>query len=763
MGMFPKLNGKSHLGVKIPSLSGGLNEFDAVNLVDDNQLTQCENMWFDGGMLKTRPGFTLKQEGMTKLVSQNYGDIKFVEYIRNNITIMRDGKKHKLMAAIFKCEFKNIIVFYLINGNGTITMLPQIAEEANVDIINCLLLEHKNKIYAYIKKRAFSGGIDSEEFPEPTLPEYKVFFYDFVKEEWQDVEAENSDEHFEVPLTMTNCRPIEGLEISGDIVRGYNLLNGGEKIEMFAFPKTAAGDSVFGIEFSLKFKLKINTKIKMTIKRTDGNNLEFECVWNGDYVYSNTEFNNTFLRVENWEDEETFFRVWCEHNKNEEPWTDTFYPDMINEELSLYQTDQPNVTLTYYREVTEEEKDRIFMATRCEWFGTEGLNDGSRLFVGGNKNEALKNLLHFSDSGNPLYFPENCYMRVGDNSQSITALAKQSNMLVIFSERQLHFLTYQSGVNVTPEDITENGQYDLTVLNATFPLTQIHNQIGCDLPSTVQLCRNRLVWATKEGKVYVLMDANQYSERNVYELSQNVEKSLKKALLEYTADFYWIAPEVSAVDWQSKYVLKIGNKFFVMNYDGNSFSYISSYSDSNKAQKNIVWHVWNFPVKFEALYSDGESIMGINRPRRWGQLFLCDGTAEKDIFCTNLNDDGWKISDWDFVPEFEERDIEAMLQTKVFDFNNPGTKKSVDQVYIGFGGNGEKEINVTFVSEKGEQYRSFFPHCADTTPFSAGYVSVERFLPCLAHITRLGIKIESKGNLAINSITINYRLLGGVR
>ena len=43
MGMFPKLNGKSHLGVKIPALSGGLNEFDAVNLVDDNQLTLCEN------------------------------------------------------------------------------------------------------------------------------------------------------------------------------------------------------------------------------------------------------------------------------------------------------------------------------------------------------------------------------------------------------------------------------------------------------------------------------------------------------------------------------------------------------------------------------------------------------------------------------------------------------------------------------------------------------------------------------------------------
>lgn len=761
MGMFPKLNGKSHLGVKIPALSGGLNEFDAVNLVDDNQLTQCENMWFDGGMLKTRPGFTLKQEGMFKLISQNYGNLNEVRYISNNITVMLEGKLYKLMAVICDCEYKSLICFYLISGDGSATPLPEIQEEefpSPVKFENCLLCQYKDTIYAYVKKRV---PLVDDNGNETTEPQYKVYFIkDLLQGAWQDVEADDNEEHFEVPLTMTNCKQYgSGFEFSGDSVRGYNLLNGGEKIEMFAFPRFSTTDSKYYLlRLRLPFEIVKNSSIKMTITKSDGTIDTYLCTPENDYK-SITQSYDTYLSVGVYGNS-TYMELRGSDGGLFDPMKDQSNADRLN----LYRTDQPNVTITYYREVSEEEKDRIFMATRCEWFGTEGLNGGSRLFVGGNKKEKHKNLLHYSDSLNPLYFPENCYMRVGDNSQGITALAKQSEMLVIFSERQLHYITYQSGANVTPEDIAENGQYDLTVLNATFPLTQINDKIGCDCPDTVQLCRNRLVWATKEGKVYVLMGASQYSERNVYELSRNIERSLKAAMKDSGKWSYWDWAEINSCDWQGKYVLQAGSKMFVMDYDENAFAYVSSYSDSVKAQKNIVWHIWDTKgMRFEKLFSDGQSIMAVNRPRRWCALYVCDGTSEKDNYCSNLSDDGYEMSNWDFVPEFEERDIEAMLQTKVFDFNNPGTKKSVDQVYIGFGGNGEKEINVTFVSEKGEQYRSFFPHCADTTPFSAGYVSVERFLPCLAHITRLGIKIESKGNLAINNITINYRLLGGVR
>ena len=42
--------------VSIPQLNGGVNVYDVPNRVGDNQLTECDNLWWHGGALRTRPG-----------------------------------------------------------------------------------------------------------------------------------------------------------------------------------------------------------------------------------------------------------------------------------------------------------------------------------------------------------------------------------------------------------------------------------------------------------------------------------------------------------------------------------------------------------------------------------------------------------------------------------------------------------------------------------------------------------------------------------
>ena len=69
---------------------------------------------------------------------------------------------------------------------------------------------------------------------------------------------------------------------------------------------------------------------------------------------------------------------------------------------------------------------------------------------------------------------------------------------------------------------------DIASISAIFPLTQISGDIGCDLPNTVQLCDNNLVWCTTAGKIYVLKTTNQYSENNIYELSYPITTELNK-------------------------------------------------------------------------------------------------------------------------------------------------------------------------------------------------------------------------------------------
>ena len=53
---FPSINKQPIRSINIPELSGGLNLRDGISAVNDNQLTDCKNIWFKDSILKTRPG-----------------------------------------------------------------------------------------------------------------------------------------------------------------------------------------------------------------------------------------------------------------------------------------------------------------------------------------------------------------------------------------------------------------------------------------------------------------------------------------------------------------------------------------------------------------------------------------------------------------------------------------------------------------------------------------------------------------------------------
>ena len=54
--MIPRISDKAMRTLSIPDLSGGVNYRDGISQVLDNQLTDCRNVWFKNGMLRTRPG-----------------------------------------------------------------------------------------------------------------------------------------------------------------------------------------------------------------------------------------------------------------------------------------------------------------------------------------------------------------------------------------------------------------------------------------------------------------------------------------------------------------------------------------------------------------------------------------------------------------------------------------------------------------------------------------------------------------------------------
>ena len=77
---FPSINKQPIRSINIPELSGGLNLRDGISAVNDNQLTDCKNIWFKDSILKTRPG-TVQDANLEfdEFQSPNAGQV-FPEY-----------------------------------------------------------------------------------------------------------------------------------------------------------------------------------------------------------------------------------------------------------------------------------------------------------------------------------------------------------------------------------------------------------------------------------------------------------------------------------------------------------------------------------------------------------------------------------------------------------------------------------------------------------------------------------------------------------
>lgn len=123
-------------------------------------------------------------------------------------------------------------------------------------------------------------------------------------------------------------------------------------------------------------------------------------------------------------------------------------------------------------------------------------------FWSGNTNVAM----------DPTYFPVENYNLAGDMSDPITAFGKQQNMLAIFQEHQIGRCVF----GTTEIDARVFITMDYAVINPG---------IGCDVPNSVQLIENNLVFANKKYGVMYIKDTSSAYENNIVNISQNIEPS----------------------------------------------------------------------------------------------------------------------------------------------------------------------------------------------------------------------------------------------
>lgn len=113
------------------------------------------------------------------------------------------------------------------------------------------------------------------------------------------------------------------------------------------------------------------------------------------------------------------------------------------------------------------------------------------------------------------YFPMNQYQLAGSADDAITGFGKQQSYLVIFQTNSVGRTILKT------ETIDERVTIDL-------PYTPINDKAGCDLPWTIQLIENNLVWCNTYQGVHILKDSSAAYENNIVCISLKVNGSTIK-------------------------------------------------------------------------------------------------------------------------------------------------------------------------------------------------------------------------------------------
>ena len=694
---FPMMKGSAQYRVEIPQLTGGVNLSDLPTQVEDNQLTDAHNMWWHQGVLRTRPG--LKEIGggdpannvLNKCRISEREEIVFhvVDGGEDTVTVRADS---------FSTRGRNEIGMFTTSGADRSALGVHVDDEKPY-----LIFTGDGKIYSAAESESVTDA-------EPYVP--------LVTVERRNEDGSVSNIKFEGYNMLTpqfKCSfstdgeittfqlPVKELDVCTATVEMTIAMDGGtQKLTFTITPSNGLSSGFSDIVDITKHSISYDEKYSPS----------------DVHAYSMIDYDRGELQI--------VARGWCYDTETE---ISTSY------DFPFKAVTTNNIVVTVSK-TQEGQRETICRMTRAAWFGgtRSGLDSGTRLFVTGNPDKP--HLVHWSDVNNPLYFPESNYFYVGDADQRVTAFGQQGDLLVIFKEHQLYCSQYVAGSAITRDDLISGKVTDIAALTAQFPLTPLHPTIGCDCPDTIRLVNNRLVWVTSDAHVYMLPSVNQYSERNVRDITALIRRNLEKhtadelkaaVATEYKGHYMLILPDGTA------YLLDVGNSAF------QSYAY---YASEKKANRALPWYIWKF---------------GRGGERFWSAVSTGD---ELHLMANN-------VTNREYTLEGEDDDSEPItcsFTTKLFDFGRGDKLKAVREMYVRVGGVPNSCVHLSYLFDDfvfEDAYR--IEPTEDGELYDAGYIRSYRITPNVNRARLFGLRFDSDGAMAVEGIGLNYSIQGVIR
>ena len=378
-----------------------------------------------------------------------------------------------------------------------------------------------------------------------------------------------------------------------------------------------------------------------------------------------------------------------------------------------------NVEITAYKSFPDLPKN-ILQCTR----GTEYAN---RMFLTGNSE--LKNYYFASgltEEVDATYFPQKHMYALRGGNKAVTGLKVHHNKLVVFKEDMTATVTASTGLDNT----------------ASFPIAILNSDVGCDIPDSIQLVNNNIVFANTHTGVNIIVSTMIEGEKSIIPISHNINGTTERqGLLQEGIENL---RKAVSIDFGQKYYLCVNGKAYVWDYK-DSFTV-------NNPEK-LRWFLYD-NIKASAFAIRQNKLMY--------------GHSEKGMLCefaNVLNDFGQPIN--------------AIWKSKLMDFGYPDWLKNVSYIWYTCKANSGSAIAINCYNDNGElletskipagKLRSFGWDRLDWDKFTWG---VHTFAPTIRIKTRIKkvkyFQIELKNNvfnenLSMINLVIKYAMIRKVK
>lgn len=190
--------------------------------------------------------------------------------------------------------------------------------------------------------------------------------------------------------------------------------------------------------------------------------------------------------------------------------------------------------------------------------------------------DAQPNAVFWNDrdnvSMNPGYFPITYYNLVGDTEDPVTGFGRQYSDIIVLKSHSVGKLNFEV------ESANMDGRNSIS-----FGYTNVNSKVGCDLPWSIQLVENNLVFCNTAQGVHIVRSSSAAYENNVECISRNVNGRSARGLLFDVRqagvvtsfdddDRYWLCANGNVYAWD--YSLSTSEKpswFFFTNIHGVAY------------------------------------------------------------------------------------------------------------------------------------------------------------------------------------------------